>query len=74
MCWMYSEIINNSMPDYTSNTLSAANQIINDLREKVGCMESEITHLKRMVAEETAMRYDLYQRLIANQRKSDTVL
>lgn len=70
MCWLYFRIINNSM-DHTANTLSAANQIINDLREKVGSMESEVAHLKKMVAEETAMRYDLYQRLVKAQKHLD---
>jgi predicted RNase H-like nuclease (RuvC/YqgF family) len=56
--------------DYTANTLSTANQVINDLREKVNCMESEIAHLKKMVAEETSMRYDLYQRLVQVKKES----
>jgi hypothetical protein len=62
------------MMDYTPNTISAANQIINDLRQKVDSMETEIALLKRMITEETAMRYDLYQRLASTKSHSDISL
>jgi hypothetical protein len=62
------------MMDYTPNTISAANQIINDLRQKVDSMETEIALLKRMITEETAMRYDLYQRLASSKIHSDISL
>jgi len=44
-------------------TLSTANQHVRNQAEYIKCLESEVTMLKKLIAEETAMRYALYKKI-----------
>ncbi len=46
------------------DSLSRANQIIHEQRAELIAARTEIKHLKTVVAEETAMRYSAYKRIV----------
>jgi RNA binding exosome subunit len=45
------------------SSLSEANQIIHQLREQVQQLKNQVNVLKRTIADETEIRYQLYKKL-----------
>lgn len=56
----------------TFDSLSAANQQIHELRSKIQGLESQVEMQKKIIAEETEMRYKAWKQLADAKKESKT--